>query len=95
MRKRLARRGWRCRRRGSRLRFRKARPWLSLAELMQATVHAMLFTIGKLPAGIVSANALACAKNAMHTMLLNKLKYGLALGLILLLLGGGARWALL
>jgi RNA polymerase sigma factor (sigma-70 family) len=61
------------------------------AELLQATVRgAMLFTMGQLPSGVVSIAAIACARRSLQAMVLSKLKYGLALVLMLGLLGGGA-----
>jgi RNA polymerase sigma factor (sigma-70 family) len=66
------------------------------AVLVQATVRgALLFSMGQLPMGVVSANVVACAKSALQAMLLSKLKLGLALVLMLGALGGGARLAML
>lgn len=65
-------------------------------ELVRTTARgAMIFSLGQLPAGVVSANAVACAKSALQAMLLSKLKHGLALLLILSVLGGGAGLAML
>ncbi len=66
------------------------------AELMQSTVRsALLFSMGRLPAGTVSPNVLASAKDALQAILLNKLKYGGILVLILGLLSGSAGIAVL
>lgn len=66
------------------------------AKLVQTTVHcAVLFSLGQIPAGVISANAVASAKSALQTMLLGKLKYGLALMLIFGILSGGAGLAIL
>jgi RNA polymerase sigma factor (sigma-70 family) len=60
-------------------------------ELVQTTVRgALLFSLGQMPEGIVSSKAVACAQSALQTMLVSKLKYGLALVLMLGVLGGGA-----
>jgi RNA polymerase sigma factor (sigma-70 family) len=65
-------------------------------ELMRATVRgAILFTTGQLPAGIVSPMAVACARRTLQAMVLGKLKYVLALMLMLGVLGGGAGLAVL
>ncbi len=58
-------------------------------ELVQTTVRgALLFSLGQLPQGAVSANAVACARNALQAMLVSKLQYGLVLVLMLSVLGG-------
>jgi RNA polymerase sigma factor (sigma-70 family) len=58
--------------------------------LVQTTVRsAMLFSNGELPAGLVSAQAVTYAKSALQTTLVCKLKYGLALILMLGVLSGG------
>jgi RNA polymerase sigma factor (sigma-70 family) len=58
-------------------------------ELAQTTVRgAMLFSLGQLSEGVLSVNAVACAKSAVQAMLLSKLKYGLAFVLMLGVLGG-------
>src|SRR5579883_1950949 len=61
------------------------------AELMQTTVRsALLFSMGRLPAGIVSAPAAAFAREIVKDTLMNKLRMNLAMVLILGMLGGGA-----
>jgi RNA polymerase sigma factor (sigma-70 family) len=61
------------------------------AALLQATVRgAMLFTVGQVPAGVVSAPAIAFAHSALHTMLLGKLKVGALLVLLMIGVLGGA-----
>jgi RNA polymerase sigma factor (sigma-70 family) len=60
-------------------------------ELVQTTVRgAVLFSMGQLPPELGSAKAVAYAKGAVEAMLVSKLKYGLALVLMLGLLGSGA-----
>ncbi len=66
------------------------------AELMQSTLRgSMLFCQGQLPAGIVSAAAVAGAREIVKGMLMYKLKMGLALVLMLGVLGSGAGLAAL
>lgn len=66
------------------------------AAVVQTTVRgAMLFSIGQGPQGAVSAAAVACAREMLKGMLMNKLKYGLALILIVGVLSGGAGLAML
>jgi RNA polymerase sigma factor (sigma-70 family) len=61
------------------------------AELVQTTVRgAMLFSVERLPTGIVSATAADRAQDILKEMLTSKFKYGLVLVLMLGLLGGGA-----
>jgi RNA polymerase sigma factor (sigma-70 family) len=65
-------------------------------ELVQATVRgAMLFSMGRLPAGVVSAPVAACARAHVKQLFMNKLKYGLAFVLMLGVLCGGAGLAAL
>lgn len=64
--------------------------------LAQATVRgAILFASGGLPAEIVSVQAIACARSALHAMLLGKLKFGILLAVMLGVLGGGTGLAVL
>jgi RNA polymerase sigma factor (sigma-70 family) len=49
-------------------------------ELVQSTVRgAMLFSIGRLPTGIISATAAACAQEIVRGMVMSKLRLGLIL----------------
>lgn len=66
------------------------------AELLQSTVcGAMAFSMGQLPSGVISYAAIACARRSLQAMVLNKLKYGVVLVLMLGVLGGGAGWVAL
>jgi RNA polymerase sigma factor (sigma-70 family) len=59
------------------------------AKLLQTTVRsALLFTQGQIPAGAISGQALASARKALQGMSLSKLRYGLALLLLVGVLGG-------
>jgi RNA polymerase sigma factor (sigma-70 family) len=65
-------------------------------ELLQATVRgAMVFAMGGLPLEIVSGDAIVCARRFLQTIFLGKLKYAVALMLMLGVLGGGAGWVIL
>ncbi|HEY7315336.1 MAG TPA: sigma-70 family RNA polymerase sigma factor [Gemmataceae bacterium] len=65
-------------------------------ELVQATVRgAVQFSTGGLPAEIVSAQAVTCARSTLQTMFLGKLKLGVLLALLLGVISGGAGWAVL
>jgi RNA polymerase sigma factor (sigma-70 family) len=69
---------------------------MASAELVRMTVRgAMLFSMGELPTGVVSAHAVRCAKGVLQGMFLGKLKLGAMLVLMLGVLGGGAGLAIL
>ena len=65
-------------------------------ELAQTTVRgALLFSLGRLPGGVVSASAIANAQEILKGMMMSKFKYGLALVLTIGVVGGSAGLAAL
>ncbi len=65
-------------------------------HLVQTTVRgAQLFSLGQMPHGIVTASAITNARQILKGMMMSKFKYGLALVLMLGVLGGGAGLAAL